>query len=88
VLLLIASCRMVSLPFYSLFSGKVVQSWLLLFVFVMMSIAISRLPLTFWLRLSVLGIIFSAVGLVVWRYSFDHQDRVQLAKLLSLAIVR
>jgi O-antigen/teichoic acid export membrane protein len=88
VLLLIASCRMVSLPFYSLVSGKVVQSWLLLFVFVMMSIGISSLPLTFWLRLSVLGVIFSAVGLTVWRYSFDHQDRIQLAKLFSLAIVR
>jgi O-antigen/teichoic acid export membrane protein len=88
VLLLIASYRMVSLPFYSLVSGKVVQSWLLLFVFVMMSIGISSLPLTFWLRLSVLGLIFSAVGLTVWRYSFDHQDRIQLAKLFSLAIVR
>jgi O-antigen/teichoic acid export membrane protein len=88
VLLLIASYRMVSLPLYSLFSGKIAQSWLLLFVFVMMSIGISSLALTFWLRLSILGVIFSAVGLTVWRYSFDHQDRIQLAKLFSLAIVR
>jgi O-antigen/teichoic acid export membrane protein len=88
ILLLIASCRMVSLPFHSLVSDKVVQSWLLLFLFVMMSIGISSLPLTFWLRLSVLGVIFSAVGLTVWRYSFDQQDRVQLAKLFSLASVR
>ena len=88
VLLLIASYRMVSLPLYSLFSGKIAQSWLLLFVFVIMSIGISSLALTFWLRLSILGVIFSAVGLTVWRYSFDHQDRIQLAKLFSLAIVR
>ena len=88
LLLLVAAYRLVSLPFYSLVSDKVVQSWLLLFVFVGVGIGISSLPLMMWLRLVVLGIVFWAVGVTVWRYSFDRQDRDQLAKLFSPASVR
>jgi O-antigen/teichoic acid export membrane protein len=88
LLLLVAACRLVSLPLYSLVSDKVVQSWLLLFVFVGVGIGISSLPLMIWLRLVVLGIVFWAVGVTVWRYSFDRQDRDQLAKLFSPASVR
>jgi O-antigen/teichoic acid export membrane protein len=87
VLLLIAACRLASLPFYSLVSDKVFQSWLLLFVFVGAGIVISSLPLVTWLRLLGLGVVFCAVGMTVWRYSFDHQDRDQVAKLFSLTSV-
>jgi O-antigen/teichoic acid export membrane protein len=88
LLLLMAACRLASLPFYSLVSDKVFQSWLLLLVFVGAGIVISSLPLMLWLRLLGLAVVFCAGGMTVWRYSFDHQDRDQLAKLFSLASVR
>jgi O-antigen/teichoic acid export membrane protein len=87
LLLLGAAYRLASLPTYSLVSDKVLQSALLLFIFVGIGIAISSLPLI-WLRLLGLGIVFWAVGMTVWRYSFDHQDRDQVAKLLTPASVR
>jgi O-antigen/teichoic acid export membrane protein len=88
LLLLVAACRLVSLPFYSLVSDKVVQSWLLLFLFVGMGVAISSFPLMLWLRLLVSGILLWGVGLTVWRYSFDRQDRDQVAKMFWPASIR
>lgn len=83
LLLLVAACRLASLPFYSLVSDKIVQSSLLLFFFVGMAIGISSLPLTMWLRMLGLGIVFWAVAATVWRYSFDRHDRGQLTKLFG-----
>jgi O-antigen/teichoic acid export membrane protein len=83
VLLFFASSRFVSLPFYSLLSTKIIQSWLLLLLLVGFVIWISSLPVTMWLRLVILSVIFWTGGITVWRYSFDRQDRDHLAKLFS-----
>jgi O-antigen/teichoic acid export membrane protein len=88
LLLFVAACRLVSLPFSSLIDDKVVQSSLFLFLFVGMAMGISNLPLVTWLRLLGLGIVFWAVGTTVWRYSLDRQDRDHLARLFWPASVR
>jgi O-antigen/teichoic acid export membrane protein len=88
LLLLVGACRLASLPFNSLIYDKVLQSFLLLFLFVCMAIAISNLPLVMWVRLLGFGIVFWAVGTAVWRYSLDRQDRDHLAKLFWPASVR
>jgi O-antigen/teichoic acid export membrane protein len=82
LLLLVAACRMTSLPFSSLISDKILQSSLFLFLFAALSIAINNLAVVIWLRLLGLGIVFLAVGTIVWRYSLDRQDRSHLAKFL------
>lgn len=88
LLLLVGACRLASLPFYSLICDKVLQSSLLLFLFVCMAIGISNLPLVMWVRLLGLGIVFCAVATTVWRYSLDRQDRDHLAKFFWPASVR
>jgi O-antigen/teichoic acid export membrane protein len=88
LLLFVAACRMASLPFQSLIYDKVLQSSLLLFLFVCMTIGISNLPLVTWLRFLGLGIIFWAVGTTVWHYSLDRHDRDHLAKFFWQASAR
>ena len=88
LLLFVAACRLASLPFSSVVSDKVLQSVLFLFLFLGIAIGISNLPLLTWLRLLALGIVFWAMGVTVWRYSLDRQDRDQLAKLFWPASVR
>jgi O-antigen/teichoic acid export membrane protein len=88
LLLFVAACRMASLPFRSLIYDKVLQSSLLLFLFMCMAIGISNLPLVTWLRFLGLGIIFWAVGTTVWRYSLDRQDRNHLVEFFWPASAR
>ena len=88
LLLFVAACRLASLPFQLLIHDKVLQSSLLLFLFVCMAIGISNLSLVTWLRLLGLGIVFGAVGTTVWRYSLDRQDRDHLSKFFWPASVR
>jgi O-antigen/teichoic acid export membrane protein len=88
LLLFVAACRMASLTFQSLIYDKVLQSSLLLFLFMCMTIGISNLPLVTWLRFLGLGIIFWAVGTTVWRYSLDRQDRDQLVEFFWPASAR
>jgi O-antigen/teichoic acid export membrane protein len=88
LLLFVAACRLASLPFSSVVSDKVLQSVLSLFLFLGIVIGISNLPLLTWLRLLGLGIVFWAMGVTVWRYSLDRQDRDQLAKLFWPASVK
>jgi hypothetical protein len=66
----------------------VLQSSLLLFLFMCMTIGISNLPLVTWLRFLGLGIIFWAVGTTVWRYSLDRQDRDHLVEFFWPASAR
>lgn len=83
LLLLVAGCRLASLPFRSFVSDRTVQTLLLLFLFAGLAIGVSNFPLIMWLRLPALGIILSAVAGTVWRYSLNRQDRHELAKLFS-----
>jgi Na+-driven multidrug efflux pump len=80
LLLLVAACRMATLPFSSLIYDKILQSSLFLFLFIGLSIGITNLSLVMWQRLLGLAIVFLAVGTTVWRYSLDRQDREFLAK--------
>ena len=88
LLLLVTACRLASLSLYSLVADKVVQSSLLLFLFVGMAMGISYLPLETWVRLLGSGLVFLAVAATVWRYSFDRQDREHVTKLFWPASVR
>ena len=76
-----AACRLASLPLYSFVSDRIVQSLIVLFLFVGLAATINNLTPVIWLRLLGLGIVFSAVGVIVWRYSLGHHDRNQLVKL-------
>lgn len=80
LLLLVAACRMASLPFSSLIYDKILQSSLFLFLCIGLSIGITHLPLLMWQRLLGLGTVFLAVGTILWGYSLDRQDRNYLAK--------
>jgi O-antigen/teichoic acid export membrane protein len=88
VLIFVAAFRLTGLHVYSFISEKIVQTFLLLLMFVSTTIGLSHLPLVMWLRFLGLGIIFWGVGATVWHYSLNHQDRHHLAKLLWRARVR
>jgi O-antigen/teichoic acid export membrane protein len=83
LLLLVASCRLVSLPFRSFVYDRTVQTLLLIFLFTGLSIGVSNLSMVMWLRLLALGIIILAMAGTVWRYSLNRQDRGELAKLFG-----
>ena len=88
LLLLVATCRITSLSFESLIDDKVLQSSLVLLVFVCVAIGITNLSLVTWLRFLGLGIVFCAVATTVWCYSLDRQDRDLLVKFLWPASIR
>ena len=81
LLLLVAACRITSLSFESLIDDKVLQSSLMLLLFVCVAIGISNLPLVTWLRFLGLGVVLCAVATIVWCYSLDRRDRNHLTNL-------
>jgi O-antigen/teichoic acid export membrane protein len=77
-----AASRLVSWPFSSFVSDRIVQSLLFFFLFIGLVIGINNLPLVLWLRLLALGVVLSAVVWTVWRYSLGREARDELVKLL------
>ena len=51
-------------------------------------IGVSSLPLEMWLRLLGLGIILFPVGVFVWHYVLDAEERHQIVGLVRLVTVR
>jgi O-antigen/teichoic acid export membrane protein len=88
LLLLVAACRLLSLPFYSLISTKILQTSLLLLLFAGIIMAISNLQGLTPVRLLALGLTLSVAAVTLWHYSLDRQDRDQLTKLFSPGNVR
>jgi O-antigen/teichoic acid export membrane protein len=88
LLLLFGTCHLTSLSFHRLKNEKIVQTFFLLLLVAVLTIAISRLPLAIWLRLVGLGIVFWAVGTAVWRYSLNRHDRDHFVKFFWPASVR
>ena len=83
LLLLVAGCRLASLPFGSFVADRTVQTLLLIFLCTALAIGVSNLSIVMWLRLLALAIILSAVTGTVWRYSLKDQDRGEVAKLFG-----
>jgi O-antigen/teichoic acid export membrane protein len=88
LLLLVAACRLLSLPFHLLISTKILQTSLLLLLFAGIIMAISNLQGLTPVRLLALGLTLLVAAATLWHYSLDRQDRDQLTKLFWPGTVR
>jgi O-antigen/teichoic acid export membrane protein len=85
LLVLAATRRLASVRFYAVIEAKLLQSLLLLVLFLGAAIGISHYLLETWIRLAALGMVFAAVGIWIWQYSLDQRDRDRLARVLRRA---
>jgi hypothetical protein len=64
------------------------QIGLSLCLFAGIVMGISNLPLEMWLRLLGLGIILLPIGVLVWHYVLDAEERHQIVGLVRLVSAR
>lgn len=88
LLLFIAACRLASVPSHPFVFDSAPQIGLSLCLFAGIVMGISSLPLEMWLRLLGLGIILLPVGVLVWHYVLDAEERHQIVGLVRLVSVR
>jgi len=83
-----ATCRVTSLPFASLLSGKQIQGSLLLLLMICIAMAFSHLIREPWLRLILIGMGSGAGGVAAWRYCLNRQERDKLIDFLRPLVAK